>query len=213
MRRVRSLFWQHLWLVPDEEAGTLKLRKISRHYRILGSVMSPVFLVSWCFKNTHHMSFSPDVMHIFCQSPTSLLAIFLPSLTWITVSAWHCSSSLITVEQKIKDFCARRNQPTLMKMAPLVHSCPTACAGGEPHKTVWSQIYLAGMQIRMNNCQLQSWNVSHQASTTVSSEGLVLPWHTIRKVSFRRQIGHCLCGSKPIAVSGQVATQLVIACR
>ena len=74
-KRVSLLFWQHLWLVPDEEAGTLKLRKISRHYRILGSVMSPVFLVSWCFKNTHHMSFSPDVMHIFCQSPTSLLTI------------------------------------------------------------------------------------------------------------------------------------------
>ena len=48
---------------------TLKLRKISRHYRILGSVMRLVFLVSRCFKNTHHMSFSPDVMHIFCQSP------------------------------------------------------------------------------------------------------------------------------------------------
>ena len=33
------------------------------------SCLSLVFLVSRCFKNTHHMSFSPDVMHIFCQSP------------------------------------------------------------------------------------------------------------------------------------------------
>ena len=117
------------------------------------------------------MSFSPDVMHIFCQSPTSLLAIFLPPLTWITVSAWHCTSasSLITSEQKIGDICARKYQCILYEGRwRLLFT--TACAGGEPHKTVWSQIYLAGMQIRMNNCQPHSWDVCHQASTTVSSE-------------------------------------------
>ena len=175
-KRVSLLFWQHLWLVPDEEAGTLKLRKISRHYRILGSVMSPVFLVSWCFKNTHHMSFSPDVMHIFCQSPTSLLTIIFLLHSLGSLFLRDTSALLWSQQNRKFDISVPEEiSPPLWRWRLWF---TTAGAGGEPHKTVWSQIYLAGMQIRMNNCQPRSWDVSHQASTTVSSDyvyqGLIL---------------------------------------
>ena len=134
---------------------TLKLRKISRHYRILGSVMRLVFLVSRCFKNTHHMSFSPDVMHIFCQSPRLHSSPFfsLLHLDHIIVKLRSKSrsslSSLITVDDKEVDinvpYITRPSEPYFSvissaslerNLAPLVHNCPTNCQGGQPHKTV-----------------------------------------------------------------------------
>ena len=94
---------------------TLKLRKISRHYRILGSVMSRVFLVSECFK-THIICHSPLTWCIyFVNHRLHSSTFFSPLLTRIVVSAWHCTSRKMESKEmhkgdrksKSADYCVR----------------------------------------------------------------------------------------------------------